>query len=86
LAAEAGGHEEPSNEGTFEVPVGDVDAQFARQPGAAHRSAALTAARSTTKASNSRRLATALFAGKLLKPLDFDRLCAEIAAALDNRT
>jgi DNA-binding NarL/FixJ family response regulator len=32
------------------------------------------------------RLATAPFAGKLLKPLDFDRLCAEIAAALDNRT
>jgi CheY-like chemotaxis protein len=31
------------------------------------------------------RLATAPFAGKLLKPLDFDRLCAEIATALENR-
>jgi CheY-like chemotaxis protein len=30
-------------------------------------------------------LATAPFARKLLKPLDFDRVCAEIAAALDGR-
>jgi DNA-binding NtrC family response regulator len=29
------------------------------------------------------RLATAPFARKLLKPLDFDRVCAEVAAALD---
>jgi two-component system, OmpR family, response regulator len=31
------------------------------------------------------RLASALFAGKLLKPLDFDQMCAEIAVVLGNR-
>jgi two-component system, chemotaxis family, CheB/CheR fusion protein len=31
------------------------------------------------------RLAAAPFAGKLLKPLDFDQVCAEIAVALGNR-
>jgi CheY-like chemotaxis protein len=31
------------------------------------------------------RLAAAPFAGKLLKPLDFDQLCAEIAVVLSNR-
>jgi CheY-like chemotaxis protein len=31
------------------------------------------------------RLAAARFAGKLLKPLNFDRVCAEIAAVLGNR-
>jgi CheY-like chemotaxis protein len=31
------------------------------------------------------RLAAATFAGKLLKPLDFDQLCAEIAVVLSNR-
>jgi hypothetical protein len=31
------------------------------------------------------RLAAALFARKLLKPLNFDELCAEIAAVLGNR-
>jgi hypothetical protein len=30
-------------------------------------------------------LASALFAGKLLKPLDFDQMCAEIAVVLGNR-
>ena len=31
------------------------------------------------------RLASAPFAGKLLKPLDFDQMCAEIAVVLGNR-
>jgi CheY-like chemotaxis protein len=31
------------------------------------------------------RLAAAPFAGKLLKPLDFERVCAEIAVVLGNR-
>jgi CheY-like chemotaxis protein len=31
------------------------------------------------------RLAAAPFAGKLLKPLDFDQVCAEIAVVLGNR-
>jgi CheY-like chemotaxis protein len=31
------------------------------------------------------RLAAAPFAGKLLKPLDFEQLCGEIVAALENR-
>jgi two-component system OmpR family response regulator len=31
------------------------------------------------------RLAAAPFAGKLLKPLDFERVCAEIAIVLGNR-
>jgi CheY-like chemotaxis protein len=31
------------------------------------------------------RLASARFAGKLLKPLDFDQMCAEIAVVLGNR-
>ena len=31
------------------------------------------------------RMATAPFAAKLLKPVDLDRLCGEIVAALENR-
>jgi CheY-like chemotaxis protein len=31
------------------------------------------------------RLAAAPFAGKMLKPLDFERVCAEIAVVLGNR-
>jgi CheY-like chemotaxis protein len=38
-----------------------------------------------TTRSQEPRLATAPFAGKLLKPLDFDRLCAEIALAVGGR-